>query len=249
VSYSARMAAREVEGVRLLVDEAAAERGVLVAFSDRRGGVSAAPFDGLNLALRVGDDREPVMENRRRVSRAAGFSGPDLVLARQVHGAELIQVSGEGRGVIGEADGLVARGPGPVLGILTADCAPVILAGESAVAVVHAGWRGVLAGVVEAGLQAVGPVWGSWVGPSVHSCCYTVGPEVLDRWRARGLPAVEDRIDPGRAAAQILEDAGVRDVFVAADCTHCEDRYFSYRRDRVTGRQGAFVAIQQDGAA
>jgi purine-nucleoside/S-methyl-5'-thioadenosine phosphorylase / adenosine deaminase len=235
---------RQSGDIGLLVDDGAADRGVLVAFSDRLGGVSSAPYDALNLALRVGDRPEPVTENRRRVAAAAGFPAGDLVLARQVHGADLIEVAEGERGVIGEADGLIARNSGPVLGILTADCAPVVLAGASGVAVVHAGWRGVLAGVVGAGLRAVAPVWGAWVGPSVHSCCYTVGREVLERWTERRLPADGDRIDPAAAAEAILRRNGVEAITVADNCTHCSASYFSYRRDGVTGRQGAFVAIR-----
>jgi YfiH family protein len=249
VHFRARLTEKKVDGLRLLVDEAAAERGVLVAFSDRRGGVSREPYDDLNLALRVGDESTRVTENRRRVAQAGGFAAGDLVLARQVHGADLMEVDEGMRGVVGEADGLVARGPGPVLGILSADCAPVILAGTSGIAVVHAGWRGVVRGVVEAGVAAVGDVWGAWIGPSVHSCCYTVGPDVVGVWQARALPVVGACIDPGRAAAEILRRAGVDNVFVAAECTHCSERYFSYRRDGVTGRQGAFAAIGVEPAA
>jgi purine-nucleoside/S-methyl-5'-thioadenosine phosphorylase / adenosine deaminase len=241
--FSARLSEFETDGVRILVDEGAARRGVLVAFSDRRGGVSRPPYDELNLALRVGDDAAPVEENRRRVAAAAGFSDRNLVLARQVHGANVLEVGPDQRGVIGEGDGLVARVPGLILGMLTADCAPVVVAGDSGIAVLHAGWRGVVAGVIEAGLTAVGSVWGAWIGPSVHSCCYAVGPEVIAKWKERGLEVAGDRIDPGRAAAEILARSGVTEIAVATDCTHCSTRYFSHRRDGVTGRQGGFAAL------
>jgi polyphenol oxidase len=146
--------------------------------------------------------------------------------------------------VLGEADGLVARGPGPVLGILAADCAPVTLAGARGVAILHAGWRGVVAGVVEAGIDAVGPVWAAWVGPSIHECCYKVGPDVIAAFKSRDLPvAGADRVDPGRAAGEILRRDGVDAVFVSDECTHCNAQHFSHRRDGVTGRQGAFVAL------
>ena len=233
-----------VDGVRLRVDPNAAERGMLVAFSDRHGGVSRPPYDDLNLALRVGDDAVPVTHNRTIVAQAVGFDLSRLALSRQVHGAELIEVGPDDAGVLGEADGLVTRTSGPVLGILTADCAAVVLAGVDGIAVLHAGWRGVVAGVVEAGLDAVGPVWGAWIGPSIHACCYRVGADVTSAFGARGLPVpAPGRVDPARAAAHILSTRGVRALCVSEECTHCSPGYFSHRRDGITGRQGAFAAI------
>ncbi|MGH2786734.1 MAG: polyphenol oxidase family protein [Actinomycetota bacterium] len=248
MEFTPRLTAAGAAGVRLRVDPGAAERGVLVAFSDRRGGVSEPPYDRLNLALRVGDQPEPVSRNRALVARAAGFDADRLVLTRQVHGAELVTARAGDEGVLGEADGLLARGPGPVLGILTADCAPVVLAGAAGIAVVHAGWRGVVAGAVEAGVDAVGPLWGAWIGPSIHSCCYEVGDEVVAAFERRGLPVpVPGRVDPARAAAHILRSRGVPNVFVSDECTHCNPTHFSHRRDGVTGRQGAFVALLEAG--
>jgi YfiH family protein len=235
-----------VDGVRLRMDQRAARRGLLVAFSDRDGGVSRAPYHHLNLALRVGDDAEPVRRNRAIVARAAGFDPHRLALARQVHGADLLEVGPKDAGVLGEADGLVARSPGPVLGILTADCAPVVLAGADGIAIVHAGWRGVVAGVVEEGLAAVGPVWGAWIGPSIHACCYTVGEDVTAAFAERDLPVpAPGRVDPAQAAAHILFTSGVRAVSVSDECTHCSPGHFSHRRDGITGRQGAFAAIME----
>ena len=221
-----------------------------LAFSDREGGVSAAPFDSLNLAITVGDERDRVVENRRRVAAAASFDAEALVLARQVHADGVIEARAGDRGVLGEADILVTSEPGTTLGILTADCAPVILAGDGRVAVVHAGWRGVVAGAVERGLDAVGRVTHAWVGPSIHACCYEVGPEVTEAFRARGLPvAGPTHVDPARAAEKILADAGVPEIEVSARCTSCDRRYFSYRRDGLTGRQGGFVTLLGEGGS
>ena len=215
---------------------------VSVAFTDRNGGVSDAPFHTLNLGLFVGDDEGAVWENRIRVGKAAGFDADDVALARQVHGADVIEVEAGRCGVVGEADVLVTDAPGTPIAILTADCAPVILEGAERIGVVHAGWRGVVGGAVEAGLDAVGSVSRAWVGPSIHACCYEVGPEVIDAFRAKDLPVADGaRVDPARAAAVLLHRAGVRDVVVSDICTHCDDRYFSYRRDGTTGRQGAFA--------
>jgi len=233
-------------GVGLLVDEGARAAGVLVAFGNRRGGVSRPPFEDLNLALRVGDDRDDVIENRRRAASGAGFDGSALALARQEHGSGVIEVAPGQTGVVGIADVLVTRRQGPVLGVLTADCAPVVIAGARGTAVVHAGWRGLVAGAVEAGIEQVGPVWAAWIGPCIHECCYEVGPEVIEAFSDRQLPTGRGRVDPARAAEHILRRSGVDAISVAAECTHCEAEYFSFRRDGLTGRQGAFAGLVAD---
>jgi YfiH family protein len=233
-----------IDGLRLLTDERASKRGIQVFFTDRRGGVSATPFDSLNLAARVGDDLERVDENRRRVGGAAGFDLSRLALARQVHGASVIEVRDGDAGVVGEADVLVSRSRAATIGILTADCAPVVLWGDRVIAIVHAGWRGLVAGAVEVGMAATGKVHAAWVGPSIHGCCYEVGPEVIDAFERRKLPVANGtHVDPGRAAAVALRRAGVEAIAVSDACTSCDRRYFSHRRDGVTGRQGAFATL------
>lgn len=228
--------------VRLLTAEAG---GARVAFTDRAGGVSDPPFHSLNLAITVGDQRDAVLENRRRVGTAAGFDADRLALARQVHGVDVIEVQRGDAGVLGDADLLVTEAPAATMGILTADCAPVVIVGGGRAAVVHAGWRGVVAGAVERGLELVPAATHAWVGPSIHACCYEVGPEVIDAFRSRALPVADDsHVDPGAAAAEILRRAGIGNVDASAECTFCDPRYFSYRRDGVTGRQGGFVTLE-----
>lgn len=242
--FTPTLKSRVSDGVEVLSDEAARSHGWLVAFTSRRGGVSAAPYDSLNLAARVGDEPEPVEENRRRAARAVGFDPARLALARQVHAADLIDVQKDASGVLGEADGLTVKEPGPVAAILTADCAPVVIASHHSIAVLHAGWRGLVAGVVETGVESLGDVRAAWVGPCIHSCCYEVGPEVTDAFAERGLPvAGTRRVDPAQGAAAALRNAGVKKVAVAEQCTHCNSNFFSYRRDGVTGRQGAFAGL------
>ncbi|HEV2757066.1 MAG TPA: polyphenol oxidase family protein [Actinomycetota bacterium] len=225
-------------------DDAARDAGVLVAFTARLGGVGKPPYDSLNLALRVGDERADVTENRRRAAAALGFDLDRLTLARQVHAADVIDAAAGDAGVLGEADGLFSAAPGPVLAILAADCAPVTLWGSAGVAIVHAGWRGLVAGVVAKGVERVGEVHAAWVGPAIHACCYEVGPEVVDAFRDAGLPvADESHVDPGRAACVALRHAGVERLVMSDVCTSCDPRFFSYRRDGVTGRHGAFVSL------
>ena len=238
---------KEAGGVHLLVDGKALDAGILVAFADRRGGVSAAPFDTLNLATRVGDDRHAVLTNRARAAAAAGFDPDKLALAKQVHRADVLEVDAGQSGVLGEADALIARVPGPVLAILTADCTPVVLAGPSGVAIVHAGWRGLVAGVIERTAERLGEVVAAWVGPAIHACCYEVGPEVVDAFERADLPvAGASSVDPGRAATAALHRLGVQRVAASTECTSCNANYFSFRRDGLTGRQGAFVALVGD---
>ena len=164
---------------------------------------------------------------------------------------------------MGEADGLVTADPGVVLAVLTADCAPVLLAdpGAGVVGAVHAGWRGLAAGVVEAGVAAMaelgadpGAVVGL-VGPAVGGCCYEVGPEVREAVGGRypaALATTRDgrpALDPAAGAAQALERAGAGQVRVAGECTiDLEERFFSHRRDHGrTGRQAGLIALVPGG--
>jgi YfiH family protein len=129
-----------------------------------------------------------------------------------------------------------------VLGLLTADCAAVVLAGDGVVGMVHAGWRGLAAGVIERAMLALAPVWGAWVGPAIRACCYEVGQDVVEAFRANDLPlARPNHVDIVDAARVVLLRAGVQRITVNEDCTGCQDRYFSFRRERETGRQGTFV--------
>jgi YfiH family protein len=239
-----RLERRDHDGVGVLWDPAARATGLLVAFCDRRGGVSSAPFASLNLSARLGDEPDNVAENRRRAARAAGFDHSALVLTRQVHGTRVREAATQSSGVLGEADGLVARAPGPVLGMLTADCAPVVVAGAGGVAILHAGWRGLVAGVIDRGVAAVAPARAAWIGPAIRSCCYRVGRDVLDGFQAAGLPVEgRGRVDPAAAAEAALRRAGVESVASWRRCTSCSPDFFSYRRDGRTGRQGAFAGL------
>jgi YfiH family protein len=245
MNFEPRLTWCKRDGIGILSDESAFAAGLLLAFTNRHGGVSTPPFDSLNLAARVGDDPEAVQENRVRTARAVGFDNDCLALSRQVHGSELTEVEPGDAGVVGEADGLVLRHSGPVAAILTADCAPVVVWGEHGAAVLHGGWRGLAAGVIDAGVAAV-QASHAWIGPCIGACCYEVGSEVIDAFQARGLPvAGANHVDPAAAAEAALTEAGVKKVGVASVCTACDPAYYSYRRDGLTGRQGAFVALLQ----
>jgi YfiH family protein len=229
--------------LRLVVDEEALGRGILVGFTDRDGGVSTGRFASLNLSGSVGDRLEDVIENRLRVAAAAGVDPASLRFCRQVHGTVIRPVDRFDHAGSDTADGMVTSSTGLVLGLLTADCAPIVLVGDRRVGVVHAGWRGLAQGIVEEGVAAVGPVWRAWVGPAIGACCYQVGQDLIDAFRARGLPVGRGRADIREAARAALLRAGVRRVQVMHTCTSCDRQYFSYRRDGLTGRQGTFVSI------
>jgi YfiH family protein len=255
----------------LLVAEDLLEAGVVAAFTGRAGGTSEGPWATLNLGLRVGDDLRRVLANRRRVATVLGLAGRPWALARQVHSATILRVDAgrlgqgppEARPPLGEGDGLVTTDPTVVLAVLTADCAPVLLADPAAgvVGAVHAGWRGLAAGVVEAGVAALAELGADpagsvgLVGPAVGGCCYEVGPEVRDAVGGRlpdalaatrgGRPA----LDPAAGAAQALRRAGVGQVRVAGECSFdLEERFFSHRRDHGrSGRQAGIVALVPGG--
>jgi YfiH family protein len=243
MSYGPTLETIERDGVHVLTDPAAADVGVVVGFTDRRGGSSAAPWDSLDLSLSVGDDDEAVRSNRERAARAVGVARSSLRFVHQVHGKDVLRCGLGTEEEAGEADALASDDPEVTLSILTADCVPVLIAGEHAVAAAHAGWRGLVAGVVEAALDSVGTVQAAWVGPSIHACCYEVGPEVVESFRAAGLPVADaSHVDPGEGARYALQRAGVEQIAFSTICTSCDENFFSYRRDGVTGRQGAFIA-------
>ncbi len=221
-----------------------------VVFSTRAGGVSEGPFSSLNLGRMTADDPERVEENRRRVVTEVGGDLARLTLNRQVHSATVRRATAGERGAPG--DGLWTDEPGVPLLALTADCLPIALArtnGErAAIAVMHAGWRGLLAGIVAAGVEALGGRLAAAIGPGIGPCCYEVGDEVAAPFRARfgaGVVGPAQRLDLWAAAELALRDAGVDRIERVDLCTACDaGRFFSHRRDDgLTGRQGVVAVV------
>jgi len=234
-------------------------------FTTRRGGVSAAPFDTLNLGGKWGDRPEAVAENQRRLRAAAGRT--EIYFATQVHGADAARVaSGAAVEDIARtrADAVIAAAPGPAVAVYVADCVPILIADvkTGAVAAVHAGWRGTVAGVLAAALARMTEGGTQMadvrvaIGPSIGPCCFQVGPEVVAAVEAaapgaRAAGAIVERLPRphvdlwtlNRLAAQaagVAPDA----IEVAVACTSCDgERFFSYRRDHGnTGQLAAFIA-------
>jgi polyphenol oxidase len=214
-----------------------------VAFATRRGGVSAGPYESLNLGLLTKDDPAKVEENRRRLCLAVGADPERLAMNRQVHAATVNRAVPGERGRKG--DGLWSDEPRLPLLKLTADCLPIALVrrnGTPALALLHAGRLGLLDGIVEAGVAALGAEnLAAAVGPGIGPCCYEVGDDIANTYRARfGAEAVRGRnLDLWTVAERSLRAAGVTSVERVDVCTACNDEFFSHRRDRgTTGRQG-----------
>ncbi len=230
--------------------------GPVRVFTDRRDGGSSAPFAGLNLGLHVGDRVEDVAENRRRVEQALGLP---VVYADQVHDAEVLHVTHDvlqaprsETGGVGTADALVTDLPGLGLGVLVADCTPVLLHDDAGplVGVAHAGRPGMTKGVVPALVAAMRDLGATrvraTVGPSVCGRCY----EVPDSMRAEaaavagssaamtwtGTPAID-------VAAGVVEQLGALEVPLAwvPGCAREDDAFYSYRRDGATGRFAGII--------
>jgi hypothetical protein len=215
-----------------------------VAFSTRRGGVSEGPFESLNVGLLTDDEPERVAENRRRLAAEVDADPELLSMNRQVHGAVVNRAAAGSRGEPG--DGLWTDERGVPMLKLTADCLPVALArtdGTPGLALLHVGRLGLLEGVVAAGVAALagGPLAAA-IGPGIGPCCYEVGPDIRDDYRARfGGSVVEGRnLDLWGAAELALREAGIDTIERTDLCTACHpELFFSHRRDAgVTGRQG-----------
>ena len=243
----------------------AAGLGVDVAVTTRHGGVSAAPYDTLNLGLHVGDDPERVVTNRARAAAALGVPLGDLVFARQVHDARatVVRPRDRGRGTLSEVDAvpgtdvLVTATPGVTLAMLVADCVPLALVDAEAhvLAVVHAGWRGTAAGAVRSALRAMqtcGAQAGrvhAFLGPAVHPDRYQVSDEVpralrqavdpnaLDPAVARPDGAGHWLVDLGAANRQQLVAGGVQpEHIVGCGVTTADEKFYSDRAQRPCGR-------------
>jgi YfiH family protein len=263
---------RESEGLRWLEADLG---GARAAFSTRLGGVSAAPFDSLNLGILTDDADKAVVENRHRLAAALGLDPERIPIGRQVHGAGLARHAtpqlpspfAQPGSELPEVDGHVVAEPGLAPLVFVADCLPVALSGPGGAAILHCGWRGLAAGIVGAGAAAVGATDAA-IGPGIGPCCYEVGPEVLSAFASlghgitveKGATAADGtriplyggngahrRLDLPEVARRLLAEAGVERVESAGLCSRCEaELFFSHRRDAGrTGRQAGLVWLEQ----
>ncbi|WP_283743576.1 peptidoglycan editing factor PgeF [Sideroxydans sp. CL21] len=218
----------------------------------RQGGISTAPYDTLNLGLHVGDSPQAVARNRQLLEP---FLPSEPVWLEQVHGTVVADADSASCHV--QADASIARHRGTVCVVMTADCLPVLLCDEAGTVVgaVHAGWKGLAAGVIEATVKAMGVAphkLMAWFGPAIGQEAFEVGAEVRAAFIAHQARAAEAFVAHGGEgkyladlyllARQRLEVLGIRKVSGGNYCTyHQKDKFFSYRRDGVTGRMGTFI--------
>ncbi len=223
--------------------------GARAVFTTRRGGHSRAPYDTLNLGLLTDDDAEAVRANRGALARRFGVA---FAYGLQVHGTRVrvARLATDVNTPLTEADGQVSTTPGVAPLVLTADCLPIAIAGDGAVAMLHAGWRGLAAGVIGEGVRTLrslgadGPLLAA-IGPGAGVCCYEVGEEV--HGALGGVPSTAPgsrNADLKLTASRQLASAGIAEVHDVGLCTICcaPELFFSHRREHgLTGRQAGFA--------
>ncbi|SCZ50306.1 peptidoglycan editing factor PgeF [Thiohalomonas denitrificans] len=232
-----------------------APSSVKAAVSTRIGGVSAPPYDSLNLGDHVGDDPRAVAENRRRLGRVLHLPGEPIWL-RQVHGTRVVSAR---EGVDREADAIYADTAESVCAVLTADCLPVLFCDGAGtrIAAAHAGWRGLQAGILESTLDTFDTPFEEilvWLGPAIGPDAFEVGPEVREAFLVsdpgageafRPSPSGRWWADLYGLARRRLRRAGVGGIYGGGYCTYTDtERFYSYRRDGVTGRMATLIWME-----
>ena len=236
-----------------LIPDWPAPHNVHAVSTSRSGGVSEAPFGALNLSDRVGDTPSAVRTNRARLRTALSFE-TEPVWLRQVHGRTVVDASHvDGRT---EADASVAFSPGPVCAVTTADCLPVLFCDVNGtrVAAAHAGWRGLAAGILEATSEALAippHLVLAWLGPAIGAHNFEVGEEVKAAFvnqdainNAAFKPSSNARwfADIYQLARNRLCANGIHNIYGGGWCTYSDARrFFSYRRDKMTGRMASLI--------
>lgn len=220
----------------------------------RSGGVSVTPYDSFNLGDHVGDAPQAVARNRQLL---ATLMPSEPVWLQQVHGTAVADA--DNAACLIQADACVAHRRGSVCVVMTADCLPVLLCDQAGTVVgaAHAGWKGLAAGVIEKTVRAmdVAPqTLMAWLGPAISQRAFEVGAEVRAEFTAHDAQAAAAFISGANGkwmadiyllARQRLQALGVSEIYGGEYCTHSEpQRFFSYRRDGVTGRMGAFIWLE-----
>ena len=225
-------------------------------FTDRHGGVSRPPYDSLNLGDHVGDDPAVAAKNRRRLQTRIG--GLPIVWMEQVHGDRIVDArSANDR--VGRCDAIVTDRPGIALAVMVADCIPILMADtqRGVVAAVHAGRNGTLLDIAPKTVAHMVAHYGCrvddidvWMGPAIGVCCYEVSEQIAKIVaKSRGERYMNGRyLDLKSLNRDCLIAAGIdaKRVHISDTCTCCDDNYFSYRREGVTGRFAGIIGLKRD---
>ncbi len=243
-------------GIECITPGWSAPARVRAASTTRSGGVSRGAFAALNLGDHVGDAPGDVARNRELLVAALALPAEPCWLD-QVHGVEVVPAHAHGAGRL--ADGAWTDRPGVVCAVMTADCLPILLADRSGtrVAALHGGWRGLVAGIVARGVEALGVdprELVAWLGPAIGPRAYQVGDEVRSAFTELGMRHAQafTPVGEGRWLADLyglaraeLHGLGVREVGGGDRCTHSEPEFFySYRRDGRTGRAATLIWME-----
>lgn len=219
----------------------------------RNGGLSKGAYHGLNLGIHVEDDPIVVLQNRALLSKPAGFPS-DPVWLNQTHSTKVAELDKPISKTI-DADASVTSAKNVVCCVMTADCLPVLFTDieGSKVAAVHAGWRGLADGILENAVRAFDKPVIAWLGPAIGAKVFEVGEDVFQQFVQHSSQAEEAFVSKGNQkyfanmnllATQRLNAAGVKQVFCSEMCTYSDPaKFYSYRRDGVTGRQATFIWI------
>lgn len=238
---------------KIIVPQWPIPAGVAACSSTRVGGISLPPYDSLNLGAHCGDNLQHVEENRNRFYHDAGLPSRPVWL-EQVHGIDVLTLS-DGPYPSKRADASYTNEAGRVCAVMTADCLPVLFCNKAGteVAAAHAGWRGLCEGVLEATVARFSDRPENilaWLGPAIGPQAFEVGPEVREAFVVRDAQAVSafraagDKFyaDIYQLARQRLANIGIESVYGGERCTLSEkDDFFSYRRDKTTGRMASFI--------
>jgi polyphenol oxidase len=258
-----------VNGINIFSHPACKQNNIFCGFTTREGGTSSKPFDTLNLAYHVGDENKVVCKNRQLIINKLLSPGPEYIYsALQVHGSNVLYVDSDtlhkGGNIPIEADSLITDMSNIPIMVLGADCNLIIIIDikEKAVGVVHAGWKGTLNGVLGKTLSEFKKHFNTspenvlvFFGPSIRKCCYKVDDVLVERFKKKfGRGDYYNKnykegndffLDIIKLNLIHLKDFGIQkdNIFYVRQCTNCDDGFFSYRRDRDTGRQAAIVMI------
>ncbi|ORU89832.1 MAG: laccase [Cycloclasticus sp. symbiont of Poecilosclerida sp. M] len=251
------MAVENKARVEFLTPNWPAPQNIKAISTRRSGGFSHGPYAGLNLAKHVADDEVVVEQNRRALSQALRLPSEPVWL-KQVHGIDVAEINAESAKSTPQADASIARSSALVCAIMTADCLPIFLCNTqgTVVAAVHAGWRGLHAGVIENTVEKMGESKDlmAWLGPAISPSCFEVGQEVKQAFTHKNTDMQSAFVqkengqylaDLYALARTILIKSGVEKIYGGEQCTYNNpDKFFSYRRDAVTGRMASLIWMQ-----